>query len=84
MARLPSSWSTRVGQVLLAAGPSMSTSYHRKERVVCLYCPSGSGEGRNKRLAATLFVHAIAAAAGEEVSDELELECIEAVGGPSA
>jgi hypothetical protein len=81
---LPRSWSSSVQQVLLAGGDSLSTSFHPKERVLCLYCPSGPAQARNKGLAVYRLLHALAAAAGAEVSESLERDCMAAVGGRSA
>ena len=80
VSRLPSSWSSSVQQILLAAGDSISTSFHPKERVLCLYCPSGPAEARNKGAAVYQLLHALAAA-GSEVSESLEQDCMAAVGG---
>ena len=82
--RLPSSWSSSISQVLLAAGPSLSTSFHPKERVVCLYCPSAPRVAQDKRVAVSALLRALAGAACAELPDGLEHECQEAVDGPAA
>ena len=76
---LPRSWSSNVSQVLLAAGSSLSTSFHPKERVICLYCPSSPAAARDKRRAVSLLLEAIAATAGAELPEELETKCQEVV-----
>lgn len=85
MVRLfPSSWSSIVTQVMLAAGDSLTTSFHRKERVICLYSPPSPPAERDKAKAASVLVRSIATAVGAEVSPELELACVKAVGaGPA-
>lgn len=81
---LPRAWDSRIGQILLAAGNSLSTSFHPKERVVCLYCPQSPEAARDKREAVSQLLRALASAAGAELTDRLELECQEAVNGKAA
>ncbi len=81
---LPSAWSSCVSQVLLASGSTLSTSFHSKERVLCLYCPSSPVAARDKRLAVSLLLRALATAARAELPEELELECQAAVGSQVA
>lgn len=81
VSRLPHAWSSCVSQVLLAAGSLPSTSFHPKERVVCLYCPASPAAGRDKRLAVSLLLQALAGAAGAELPDELVAECQGAIKG---
>jgi len=82
--RLPAAWSSNVRQVLLAAGNTLSTSFHPKEGVLCLYCPAAPTTARDKNQAVLQLLRGAAGAAGVEVPDGLMQECLGDINGAAA
>lgn len=77
MTRLfPESWDSAVNQLLLAQGKDLATSFHRKERVLCLYCPPSPSDSRDKARAVMCLLQGFASITGRDLPDGLEARCV--------
>ena len=72
----PKSWDSVVKQLVLGQGPTLTTSFHKKERLLWLYCPPPPSDARNKTLLLTCLLQGLSRAVGHDLPDGLETKCV--------
>ena len=71
----PDSWDSVVNQLVLGQGPTLTTSFHKKERIMWLYCPPPPSDSRDKTLAVSCLLRGLSRAIGHDLPDGLEAKC---------